>query len=586
MKRACATASIILALGACTPTYTDGILTFRPGPEQETGPVDPVTVGIIALNDFHGTLEPPRRTLTLPVPGGEPALVPAGGAAWLASAIDGARAKYEYSLVVSAGDLTGASQLSSALFLDEPTIGVMNRIGLDFNAVGNHEFDRGWEELVRLQVGGCEQYTVRTPCAVEPEFPGAQFRYLAANVELDDGTTLFPASAMRHFGSGRSRVAIGLIGLTLEDTPTIVSAGGVEGLAFTDEAEAINAAAVTLRQAGADAVVVLIHQGLATGGARDPNGCEEAAGALLPILDKVTGDIDLVVSGHTHQAYVCTLPGAGGAKNYLVTSAGSYGMLYTDIRLTIDPVAGKVTQLQARNAPVQSVVYGNVTPSDAAPAFEPRADVADYVVSYVAAAAQFSERPAGKLAPVGADGQGIAPVGQLVADAQLEATRAAGAVLALTNPGGVRGSLVPKADGTLTFGDLFQAQPFGNTLVTMTLTGAELVALLESQFERDFQPVVLLPSAGLAYSYDRSRPSGARVIGATLDGAPLDPAKDYRVTVNSFLADGGDGFTGFREGRERVIGIGDLDALEAYLKADPARTMPVEARAKDVTPVQ
>jgi 5'-nucleotidase len=588
MKRALFPAlapALLGALAGCAPTYSDGVVTFRPGPPQETGPVDPVTVGVIALNDFHGQLEPPRRTVTLPVPGGEPVDIPAGGAAWLASAVEGARAKYQYSLTVAAGDLTGASQLSSALFLDEPAVGVMNRIGLDFNAVGNHEFDRGWQELVRLQMGGCEQHTAREPCAVEPAFGGAQYRYLAANVELEDGSTLFPASALRHFGEGRSRVAIGVIGLTLRATPTVVSASGVEGLKFTDEAEAINKAAATLRLAGADAVIVLIHQGLDIGGERDPNGCDRATGDLLPIIAQLKSEVDLIVSGHTHQAYVCDLPSADGAKTLLVTSAGSYGTVVTDIRLTIDPVAGRVLALQARNAPVQSVAYGNVTPSNVAPVIEPRADVADYVATYVAAAAEFSARPAGKLIPV-ADQATLprAPFGQLIADAQLEATRGAGAQFALMNPGGVRGVLIPKPDNTLTFGDLFQVQPFGNTLVTMTLSGAELLQLLESQVDDEGLTTVMLPSAGLAYNFDKTRPSGARVMGVTLDGAPIDPAKDYRFTVNGFLADGGDGFTPLRQGRDRVVGGVDLDALEAYLKANPPRTMPVAYRAKDVTP--
>jgi 5'-nucleotidase len=340
-----------------------------------------------------------------------------------------------------------------------------------------------------------------------------------------------------------------------------------------------------LRLAGADAVIVLIHQGYDIGGERDPNGCEEAMGELVPILEHLDDTIDLVVSGHTHQAYICEVPSADGAKTFLVTSAQNYGTVLTDVRMTIDPVAGQVLAMQARNAPVQSVPYGAVTLSPAAPVIEPRADVADYVATYVGAAAEFSSRPAGKLVPV--ENQATlprAPFGQLIADAQLAATREAGAQVAFMNPGGVRANLIPAADGTLTYGDLFQAQPFGNTLVTMTLSGAELLALLESQMDDDGLLTILLPSANFAYSYDKSRPSGARVLGVTLDGAPLDPAKDYRVTVNGFLAEGGDGFTLLREGRDRVVGGIDLDALEAYLKADLPRTMPLEYRAKDVTP--
>ncbi|HSG33662.1 MAG TPA: bifunctional metallophosphatase/5'-nucleotidase, partial [Sphingomonadaceae bacterium] len=482
--------------------------------------------------------------------------------------------------------LTGASQLSSSLFLDEPTIGVMNRIGLEFNAVGNHEFDRGAAELQRLQFGGCEQYFTRTPCAVEPAFGGARFTYLAANVEQLDGTTLFPGSALRHFGNGRGRVAIGLIGLTLKETPSIVSAGGVEGLTFTDEAETINAAASTLKLAGADAVVVLVHQGVAIGGERDPNGCEDAAGPMLEIVSKLDPAIDLVVSGHTHQAYICELPGSDGQKLILLTSAGSYGTMLTDIRMTVDPEANRVTALEARNAPVQSLAFGTVAQSFAAPIIEPRADIADYVATYVAAAAEFSERPVGRLAPLADSGStSRAPTGQLIADAQVAATSEAGAQFSLMNPGGVRNTLQPAADGSLTFGDLYAVQPFGNDLVTLTLSGAQLIALLESQFTReDGRNLVLFPSAGFSYEYDLSKPAGSRVAKLTLDGVPVDPARDYRLTVNSFLAEGGDGFPIFKEGRDRAVGPGDLDALEAWLSGEALRALPVEFRARDVTP--
>ena len=332
-------------------------------------------------------------------------------------------------------------------------------------------------------------------------------------------------------------------------------------------------------------MIVLIHQGIYTAGEPDPNSCEEASGALLPIIERLDAGVDVIVSGHTHWAYICEMPLGESGQSVLLTSAGSYGTLLTDIRLTVDPATASVTARHARNAPVQSLAYGSVALSDAAPQFEPQPDIADYVGLYTAAAAEYGERPAGRIAPYEEDPEelGRAPFGRLIADAQLAATQGDGAEVAFMNPGGVRATLIPAEDGTLTFGDLFQAQPFGNTLVTMTLSGAEIMALLDSQFIReDGRAMVLFPSAGLAYDYDLARAEGSRVSNLLLDGEPLDPARDYRVTVNSFLADGGDGFVLLRNGRERVDGMGDLDALEAWIDGEEMREVPMEPRARDV----
>ena len=546
--------------------------------------VPPVEIGIIAINDFHGNLEPPRRAVSMPGPDGETIRVPAGGAAWLASAVDQLRARHAHTLTVSAGDLTSASQLSSSLFLDEPTVGVMNRIALDFNAVGNHEFDRGWQELQRLQNGGCAQLAARQPCAVEPEFPGANYRYLAANVDLPGGVPLFPGSALRHFGEGDRRVAIGLIGLTLKDTPTLVSPSGVAGLTFGDEAEAINSATGVLKRAGADAVVVLIHEGIATGGEPDPNSCVDPQGALAPILDRLDPRVDLVISGHTHRSYVCTWSDAAGTKDILLSSAGSYGTLVTDITLQIDPVSGTVVSKRAVNVPVQSEPFRDVTLTNAVTAFAPRADVAEYVATYVGAAAQFATRPAGRLAGLARkDSANGGALGRLIADAQLAATQDAGAQIALMNPGGIRADLAPQPDGSVLFGDIYAVQPFDNTLVTLTLTGAQLLAVLEGQTDRA-DPVIFAVSDGFGFAYDLSRPAGNRISAVTLNGAPIDPAAAYRVTVNSFLSTGGDGFTLFNEGTDRTVGMADLAALEAWLQADPPRAAPAQPRVRSLGP--
>lgn len=550
------------------------------GAPRSTAAAGPVTVGILAINDFHGALEPPRQSLTWPDGQGGSVAVPAGGAAYLASAIDATRARYDHSLTVSAGDLISASQLASSLYLDEPAIGVANRIGLDFNAVGNHEFDRGRAELLRMQNGGCARHTTRQPCAVEP-FGGAQFRFLAASTLTETGQTLFPAHAIRSFGSGRRAVKVGVIGLTLKDTPSLVSPGGIAGLRFADEADSINALVPELKRQGAAAIVVLIHQGGEQGAGGLPETCTGLTGAIRPILDRLDPRVDVVVSGHTHRSYVCDYGQLNPAKPFLLTSAEKNGMMLTDITLAIDPVAGRVVARRARQVPVQSPGYtggrGAVPTSALIPVQPARADVAGFVQRYVDAAAVFATRPAGRLAGSAA-GRELA---MLIADAQLAGTRAAGAQVALMNPFGVRAPLVPGEGGTLRFGDIYAAQPFANTLVTQTLTGAQLKAVLEQGFDGQGPDQALIPSAGLRYRIDPSRPVGQRIVDLTLNGQPLDPAAEVRVTTNSFLAQGGDGFTGLAAQRAAQIGVSDLEALEAWLQQATPRPVPAEPRVAE-----
>ena len=556
------------------------------GPMASHEAVAPVTVGIVAINDFHGALEPPRQSAVVPDGKGGTIGVPAGGAAWLASAIDGVRAKYAHTLTVSAGDMIGASQLASSLFLDEPAIGVMNRIGMEFNAVGNHEFDRGRAELLRMQNGGCEKHTARVPCRLE-RFAGARFRFLSASTRTEKGETLFPATALKSFGTERGKVTVGVVGLTLKGTPELVSPQGVRGLTFGDEVEAINRAVPALKAAGADAIVVLIHQGGRTPQGADPSGCDDFTGEIAPILDRLAPGVDVVVSGHTHWAYVCERAGADPAHPILLTSAGVYGQFVTDIALSIDPATHRVVAKKAANVVVQSAPYvasrGPVANTDVVPRLAPRADIAGYVARYVDAARQFAERPVGRVSgpasrrtPGDADFGG--PLGNLIADAQLAATRGAGAQIALTNPFGIRAPLVPAADGSVTFGMLYAVQPFGNQLVTQTLTGAELRALLEQSFTDSGPEQFLSPSAGFRYEIDRGAPAGARVTTIMLDGQPIDPAARYRVTTNSFLAGGGDGFAVLAGQREAVIGMSDIDAFEAWVAGAAPRSVPEESR--------
>lgn len=566
-------------LAACATPHTG---------RQAVAPA-PVEVGIIAINDFHGALEPPKASVSAPDGQGGTIAVPAGGAAWLAAAVDRLKASHPHHVVVAAGDLTSASQLASSLHLDEPTVGVMNRIGLEFNAVGNHEFDRGWKELLRLQNGGCEKNTRLQPCQLEA-FKGARYQYLSASTYKADGTTLFPATGLKTFGTGAGKVTVGFVGLSLKGVPLLVSGGQIAGLSFGDEAEAINKAVPVLKAQGADAVVVLIHQGGRTAEG-NPDSCNDLTGDIRPILDRLHPGVDLVVSGHTHWQYVCQYgPRDAGNVPILLTSAGVYGKLVTDITLTIDPATHRVIGKSARNVIVQSPGYtsgrGEVPNTTLYPQFQPRADVADYVAGYVRDASALIARPVGKLSgpatKPSAGGPVGGPLGNLIADSQLAASRDAGAQIAFTNPFGIRAPLDPASDGTVTFGQVYAVEPFDNNLVTMTLTGTQVRAAIEEGLDDDGTRQVLSASAGLQFSYDMGRPSGSRVISLTLNGKPIDPAAPYRVTVVNFLAEGGDGFSTFTRGTDRVQGMIDNEAFQQWLAAVPVRQVPQEERAVKV----
>lgn len=560
--------------------------------------VAPVEVRVIGFNDFHGALEPPRSAVPATAPDGSAVRVPAGGAAYFASAVRGLRERSPNTMLVAAGDLISASPLASANFLDEPTILALNLMGVDFSALGNHEFDRGREELLRVQNGGCERHTLRTPCAVDPNFPGARFRYLAANVRTEDGRTLFPAYGIRRFGSGRSEVKVGVIGLPLRAVPSLVTPSGVAGLTFGDEADAINAAVPLLRAEGADAIVVLIHEGVETTVGYNDHSCAGVNGDLMPILARLDPAVDLVVSGHTHNAYICDYGQIDPSRPILVTSAGRSGTLLTDIELSIDPAQGRVIAKRADNLIVQSEPYqgssGTVPLSEHFPRYQPDPAVAALVARYVEAARPLTNRVVARLGGPALKEEapsGESVLGNLIADAHLAATRApenGGAQIAFTNQTSVRADIVPAADGSVTFGQLFTAQPFGNNLVVKSFTGRQVRALLEQQFEGGAKtperPIMLLPSRGFTYSYDLTRPAGQRILDLALNGRPIADEATYRVTMNSFLAAGGDSFTVFREGTNAFGGPLDLDAIEAYLTANDPLAPPAADRIRRLSP--
>lgn len=549
------------ALGACAAQVA----------EVTPAPAAPVAteVQVLAVNDFHGALEPPKTGVAARTADGREVEIPAGGAAYLAGAAKALRAGQTNTVTVSAGDMIGATPLPSALFLDEPAVNAMDLVGVEYNAVGNHEFDKGSAELLRMQTGGCEKHTSRQPCRLEP-FDGASFRFLAANVLKADGSTLFPGTGIKDFGP----VQVAFIGMTLKETATLVSPAGVAGLTFADEAVTANAAVPQLKAAGADAIVLLIHQGARTEGLPNDKSCPGLSGDLLPILDRLDPAISVVISGHTHRAYVCDYKRPGGAP-LLLTSAGRSGMMITDIRLGVAPDGG-VQVRSADNVIVQGEGFTAGTKQVALNTefrtFGADEATAVLVKRYVDASLTESRRVVGRLSgevtrDLSDDREQTA--GNFIADAQLAASRRAGAQVAFINSGGVRTDLAPTADGTVTFGQIFAMQPFGNSLVTKTLTGGQLKAFLEQQFASGTNtvenPNMLLPSQGFFFAYDLKRPAGDRIVEMRLNGRRINPPASYRVTVNNFMASGGDNFTVLAQGTEATDAGSDLDALEAWL---------------------
>jgi len=518
-------------------------------------PSGTVNVQILALNDFHGNLEPPSGS------SGRIGTVNAGGVEYLATHINNLRATNPNTVVVSAGDLIGASPLLSALFHDEPTIEAFNQIGLDFNAVGNHEFDEGWHELVRMQEGGCHPVD---GCLDGDDFAGANFQFLAANVvRQDNGKTIFPAYKIRSFGTAK----IAFIGMTLEGTPLIVTPSGISDLNFLDEADTVNALVPELKAKGVETIVVLIHEGGVQSVATDPvtiNTCTGISGPIVDIVNRLDDEVDVVISGHTHNAYNCTIDGK------LVTSGSSFGRLVTDVDLTIDRSSGEVVTMAAQN----NIVTRDVAKDSMLTAL---------IAKYNAIAAPLANRIIGSItAPItrAINAAGESALGDVIADGQLAATTdpsLGGAVVAFMNPGGIRADLsypsspVGEGDGNVTYGEMFTVQPFGNSMVTMTLTGAQIERVLEEQFAGCTlaSARILQVSAGFTYTWLASGPVCDKVDPATikLNGVVIDPAASYRVTVNSFLADGGDSFPTLKLGTDRLGGAVDTDAFEAYFKA-------------------
>ena len=508
-----------------------------------------VQVKLLAINDFHGQLRPPQGGIRVrdPADAARTVNLPAGGAEHLATAVNTLRAQNPNHIFVAAGDLVGATPLLSALFRDEPTIESLSGMGLEVAAVGNHEFDKGAGELLRLQNGGCHA----EGCLGPQPYAGARFQYLAASTVVQaTGRTLLPAYHVKRFEG----VPVAFIGLTLAATPSIVVPTGVAGLSFRDEAETVNALVPKLREQGIEAIVLLIHEGGLPSG--DYNECPGISGPIVGIVGRLDKAVDVVVSGHTHRAYNCRIDGR------LVTSGDRYGTVVTQIDLRLDRRSGDVVNAVADNVIVRPERFAK-DPWQTA-----------LIEAYEARARPLARRVVGRIGatlPREPNAAGETAIGQVIADSQLAATAGAGAQIALMNPGGIRAALTRPDDGLLRVEDLYTVQPFANNLVTLTLTGAQLLQVLEQQWLGQPMPRILQVSRGFSYEWDASRAPGQRVLPGSLrlDGQPLDMGRGYRVTVNSFLAAGGDNFSVFTSGREATTGMMDIDALEQYMKSHP-----------------
>ncbi|MEU0894599.1 bifunctional metallophosphatase/5'-nucleotidase [Streptomyces massasporeus] len=540
-------------------------------------------VQLLSFNDLHGNLEPPAGSsgrVTETQPDGTTKTIDAGGVEYLATHLRQARKGEKYSITAAGGDMVGASPLISGLFHDEPTIEALNKLDLDVTSVGNHEFDEGAKELGRLQNGGCHP---KDGCYADKKFKGADFPYLAANV-LDEKTKkpiLKPYWVWKKNG-----VKVGFIGVTLEGTPDIVSAEGVKGLSFKDETETINKYAKVLQKQGVKSIVALIHEGgfpASTSYNYDcdsPGAGDGISGPIVDIAKNVTPQVDALVTGHTHNAYVCSIADPAG-KPRMVTSAASFGRLYTDTTLTYDRRTGDIARTAVKSA--NRVVTRDV----------PKApDMTQLISKWNTLAAPIGNKPIGWISgDIGNTGT-ESPLGDLIADAQLAHGKQLDPEtdLALMNPGGIRAPLTYAAkagegDGVVTYAEGFTVQPFANTVNLQDFTGAQVVQALKEQVSgpNAAAPKVLQVSSGLTYTLDLTKSGADRVVtdSIRLNGAAIDPAATYRVATNSFLAGGGDGFPTLGQGTNDVVGSDDLTALEQYLTANSSASNPIAPPTAD-----
>jgi 5'-nucleotidase len=540
-----------------------------------------VDVQLLAFNDYHGHLEANTP--------GTVGTTPAGGSEYLATHLAQLRAGHKNSLTVAAGDLVGGTPFLSGLFHDEPSVESLNAMGLDVSSVGNHEFDEGVTELLRMQNGGC--HPVDGCYFPSDPYAGADFPWLAANVINETtGDTALPPYWIKQF----QNVKVGFIGMTLEGTPTLVAQSGIRGWDFADEAETANALVPELKAQGVEAIVVLLHEGGIPASIEDVNGCVGISGPIVDIQNALDSEIDAMITGHTHLPYNCVMDDPAGEPRR-VTSAYSFGRVISEINLVIDRRTGDVRRdlVTATNHVVDQMVAPDPALTAVLDKWRPLAD-------------EVGNEPIGEItaditrafsAPGVEDRGTESDLGNMIADAQLWATTENSAQIALMNPGGIRADLlfasspVGEGDGVVTYGEAFNVQPFGNLLTTIPMTGAQVQSVLEEQCQpadasRPF--LHLGVSEGLTYDLSWTLAGGdctaITVSNVQLNGAPLDAATTYFVTVNNFLVDGGDNFTTFADvpASERVGAGIDLDALIAYFAAEGPISPPGTDRANEL----
>jgi 5'-nucleotidase len=560
--------ALAVAVGALLIAVAAPLAAAKPPPGTPPGDKAKTTqIQILGLNDFHGNLEPPSgssgRIGALNAAGAcvAPDCFLAGGVEYLASHVRDLRATNRNTLFVSAGDLIGATPLISALFHDEPTIEAFNLMDLDYNGVGNHEFDEGVDELLRMQNGGCHP---DDGCADGDPFHGADFQMLAANVAYKDtGETIFPPYSIHEFPG----VDIAIVGMTLEGTPDIVTPAGIQTVDFFDEADSVNALVPVLKAQGIETIIVLLHEGgnigapgNGAGSVPAINSCNNPTGALPPIVERMDDEIDVVVTGHTNWAVNCIIDGK------IVTGAAAFGRLVTDIDLTVSRATKDVVSVLVNNRIVTRTV-------------PKAADLTGLVDKYRTLSAPLANRVVGTVTGDilrANNAAGESALGDVIADSQLAATEDplfGGAVVAFMNPGGIRTDILAaqisggEAVNEVTYGELFAVQPFSNVMTVLTCTGAQIDALLEQQFRTSGNVILQIPD-GFTYTWDSAAAIGSRVTidSIKIDGVSIVAANSYRVAMNNFLATGGDGFSVFTQCTDPLGGEIDLDALVRYFE--------------------
>lgn len=510
--------------------------------------IPPVSIDVVTVNDFHGRIEADGA---------------AAGAAVLAGAVKQFREANPNTIFAGAGDLIGASTFTSFINDDNPTIDALNAAGLDVSAAGNHEFDQGWEDLRdRVQ-------------------DRADWEYISSNVFVTETgePALAPAWVKELDG-----VRVGFVGAVTEDLDSLVSPEGIKDLEVRSIADSVNAVADDLRDGDAsngeaDVVILLVHEGAES----------TALSAITPdsplgeIVYGVDDDVDAIVSAHTHLAYNHVIDGRP------VVSAGQYGENLGLMNLQVDPktkelisITNEIKPLTAAGKPlypavpeVQAIVDQAKAEADVLGAIK----VGDITADFNRARQSNGSENRG----------GESTIGNFVADVQKWST---GADIAFMNPGGIRANLTYASsgatdpDGNVTYREAATVQPFANTLVTMTLTGAQLKSVLEEQWQPagSARPFLKLGvSEGLVYTYDPTAAQGSRITSITMNGAPLDAAGTYTVAANSFLAGGGDNFATFKgiEGK-RDTGKIDLQSMVDWFDANKTASPDYAQRAVGV----